>query len=157
MPKTIHRTLATVACLTSLSIAGTGTAIAQPQSKSVTTSMSVEQARVSMESLSIDASSGKYMFDEFGAVHAGLTPTEARQSANLFESLTPQEVAEVNIDIAAPIAGATSQRINTYSGDKAHCDRQYAKDSAKCRRVPTAQLKAACWAAAAARYANCRR
>jgi hypothetical protein len=37
----------------------------------------------------------------------------------------------------------------------AECTRQYARDSAYCRRLPNARVRAICWAAAAARYGAC--
>lgn len=37
----------------------------------------------------------------------------------------------------------------------AECTRQYARDSASCRKIPNARARAICWAAAAVRYGAC--
>lgn len=157
MSKHFRRVAMTAGCLVAISFTETGFASAQAQPETSASSLSIEQVAKAMNHLTVDARSGRYVFDSAGAVHEGITLSEATKSTDLFESLTPQEVTELNNQIGAPTTGAFTAGITPYAGNKAHCDEQYKRDGDRCNRVRGGKAKALCWAAAAARYANCRR
>ena len=151
------KTLIISAAIVGSLISSMGSAAAQTVQPN--TVPSATQAQAVANHLAVDPETGRFTFDAEAASTDGLSENEAREIEEVFETLAPIEVAEINTELKAPI-GSTHAQLNrglTPYAHKAHCDRQYARDSARCRRIPLAQARAICWAAAAVQYANCRR